>query len=204
MDIDERAVSPTIGVVLLVAIGVTIAAGVAAVSLGLTDELDGTEPEEVAEYPGTATATPTGETTNAVTSRNPTAGATDTRNVVRVAIPESGSNAAGSSLSGLDVAYPSGFDASGLTTDDVLVVGVDEDGDGTLDSELTGDLSGVRVTDDGQTVELTFGGNSGLNTGDTVVAELDGIDNPASAGEYDVTVEINDGEETAAGTVTID
>ncbi len=204
----DRALSPVIGVTILVAIVVVLAAGVGAIVLGFGEDLTSTDPDAVAatdtDAPAEATPTPAAAEQEAlVSSRNNTAGANGTRNVAVFDVSV-GSNTAGNSLNSIELDYnhTSGFVVSNDTLDAVLVAGLDTDGDDETETNLSTDLSGVTVSDNGTTVSVNFVGNYGVNENDTLVLEFNGVDNPTTAGEYTVSVTVN-GEVTRNATMEI-
>lgn len=121
---------------------------------------------------------------------------------VRVHI-EAGSNAVGNSLNRLHVAYPSSADASNVTGSDIERVGIDTDGDGVLEADAMVDLNDVSTSDDGDTLEVGFNGNHDVDAGDWIVLDVSDVRNPALAGEYNVSVDVN-GDVTKDGVLAVE
>lgn len=96
----------------------------------------------------------------------------------------------------LTAEYDEGFDLSGVTGEAVTIYVGEE-----LGSAQTATVTDVAV--DGDTVTFTLEGSITLNSAQQVVAEYGGVEMPERAGEYAVTVIIN---ETASetGTITVE
>lgn len=116
---------------------------------------------------------------------------------------EPGSPTAGNSLNQLRVEYPDGVDAGGVTGSDVERVGVDMDGDGVLEADAMVDVDGLSTSDGGSTLTVGFGGNHNLEVGDWIVLDVDDVEDPASPGEYAVSVNVN-GDVTRTGTLDVE
>ncbi len=121
---------------------------------------------------------------------------------VRVHVEE-GSDAVGNSLNQLQVTYPSSADVSNVSGSDIERIGIDSDGDGVLETDAMVDLSGLSTSNDGSTLAVTFGGNHDVEAGDWLVLDVSDVRNPASAGEYDVSVNVN-GDVTRDGVLTVE
>ncbi|PSQ20186.1 hypothetical protein BRD04_08965 [Halobacteriales archaeon QS_9_67_17] len=132
-----------------------------------------------------------GGTGDATVTAAPTdAGASATHTAVAVVGPDS----VGDSLNGFTVDYSvssSSADVSNVGQDDVVRVGIDTDGDGTIDTDVSDDLGEASVSNNGHTVKFGFGGSYSLAENDTVVVEYNDTVNPDSAGTFDVNVTIN-------------
>ena len=100
-----------------------------------------------------------------------------------------------SSMNGLEIDLSNAnSNVSDVGTEDVLTAGIDRDDDGsgtTIDESITDDLSGVDTSGGGEILTLTFGGSYSLYEGDEIVVVFDDVQNPASAGTYDVPLDIN-------------
>lgn len=119
-------------------------------------------------------------------------------------IDRGGSGTVGNSLNGITVTYESGagVDASGVSTDDVTAVGFDRDGDSGIDVSVADDLQSVSASNGGRTIKFGFVGNYNVKQGDEIVVRFAGIENPAAAGTYTTTVNVN-GDVTKTGSVTV-
>ncbi|MFC5366674.1 PGF-CTERM sorting domain-containing protein [Salinirubrum litoreum] len=118
-----------------------------------------------------------------------------------------GDDSAGS-LTGLEVDYSgSGIDLNNVSQSDIVKIGIDRDDDADgreTDENANDDLDSVSASNDGETLTIDTGGSYSIESGDEIVVVIDGLTNP-SAGEYDVTIDINpqsSGGETTA-TLTI-
>ena len=121
---------------------------------------------------------------------------------VEIAISD---NEAGNSLSNVVVDYSTGdgFDGSVVEIDeeDVETIGIDDDGDGEIDTNVT-DLKDVHYAENGTQVTFDFGGNYGVSAGDTVVVAYNDTVNP-SAGNYTVAADINTGSSVDPANATL-
>ena len=193
-----RAVSPVVGVALIVAITVVLAATVLVAVPAIGDiEM----PSFADSDGGTDDETANEVQTELIHAADGEPGEPD-YHYVRVHIEE-GSDAAGNSLNQLQVTYPSSADASNVTGSDIERVGIDTDGDGVLETDAMVDLSGLSTSNDGSTLDVTFNGNHNIDAGDWIVLDVSDVQNPASAGEYDVSVDVN-GDITKDGVLTVE
>lgn len=190
-----RAVSPVVGVALMVAITVVLAATVlvavpAVGDIEMPSFADGETDDESNEVQ-----------TELIHAADGEPGEPDDH-YVRVHIEE-GSDAVGNSLNGLHVTYPSSADASNVTGSDIERVGIDTDGDDVLETDAMVDLTGLSTSDDGSTLDVTFNGNHDIDAGDWIVLDVSDVQNPAPAGEYDVSVDVN-GDITEDGVLAVE
>lgn len=124
-------------------------------------------------------------------SANPT---TVNRSAVHTASIRVGDDDVGDSLNKFRVDYTEGAspaDVSEVGDDDVEAVGIDTDGDGTIDTNVADDLSSVSVSNDGHTLDVGFGGSYSLTEGDVVLVEFGNVTNPETSGTFDVAVSVN-------------
>lgn len=130
--------------------------------------------------------------------------AASARHKVVFPIPE-GTSLDGDSLNSVRVDYlDDSADTSGASQSDVRAAGIDDDGDGSIDTNVSADLSGVDGREGGDRLYIGFGGNHGLTGGDNVVVVFDGVANP-STGVYPASVYLNDYRELARlGTIHIE
>ncbi|QLC34276.1 DUF2808 domain-containing protein [Halarchaeum sp. CBA1220] len=125
-----------------------------------------------------------------VTPYPPYAGARSTH----VATGEVGSDDASDSLNEFRVDYAENTgatDVSEVGLSDVNAVGISTDGDRTIETNVSDDLSSVSISNDGHTLLLGFGGSYTLEQGDVVVANYSDVENPGSNGTYTAAVGIN-------------
>lgn len=174
---DWRAVSPVIGVVLLVVITVLLAGSMSFV-FAFGSDLEG---------PDLGTPTPDDDTPSGpLYALDEAANATGIEHAV---LAEANGTMDGKQLSDIKVDYGSGSADPDNVSDfaDITEVGVDTDGDDEIDVDLSGDLDGVN-TNDNSRIRVAFDTTYVLSEGDTVIVQYDGVDNPESAGEYEATV----------------
>ena len=70
---------------------------------------------------------------------------------------------------------------------DLIVVGVDTDGDGSIDTEITHDVDSWTPQNGGSALKIGFSGSAYTpSANDSIVVEFSGVDNPDTAREYDV------------------
>lgn len=118
-----------------------------------------------------------------------------------------GDSATGS-LNGFALDYTTAdatFDASDVGVEDVTTVGIDrgDDSSGTAtDVDVSDDLSGVTVSNNGGTLTVQFGGSYSLNAGDEVVVVVESVENADAAGEYTVNLDVN--PQSSGGETTAD
>jgi hypothetical protein len=119
----------------------------------------------------------------------------------------SGSDADGNSLNSLEIDVVQNSDTEGLftnaTQDELVVIGIDEDGDGVIETDLSGDIEsgsddGWKLQDDNTTLKIEFTGNYNLEAGDRILLTFNNGSTPASVGDYSVDVTVN-GEDTNEG-----
>ena len=139
--------------------------------------------------------------------RDDTAGATNVEMEVNFRI-EPGSPTIGNSLNSVEIDVGSGSPDmfSGTGQSDVVEMGVDTDGDGRIDDDIESDIDSWDVTDGGSTLTVGLGGSAYTNpqAGDTVILTVDGVDNPASPGTYDVRIQTSGDGNWQNGTITVD
>lgn len=207
---NERAVSPVVGVALAVVITLLLASMFA---VGVVEMADfGMEREQVqglTEGNGGAAADADGEgyRSELIWARDDGPDATTTH-VVNYTIA-SDSDTAGNSLNSVEIRYPdSSADVSDVDErSDVVTVGIDEDRDGELEADATSDVEccppgdGVIISDGGHTLRIELSGNYNLEAGDALLVEYAAVENPG-AGGYGVTVAVN-GDVTDSGTLDI-
>lgn len=140
----------------------------------------------------TAFATPGAAASASIDADPNTADATSTHSVVSVV----GADADSSSLNGLNVDYQStdqNGDVANVDKSDIVKVGIDRGGNDsgtTIDVDVSDDLSGVGASNNGETLEIDFGGSYNLQEGDEVVAVYEDAENPA-AGDYTIDFVVN-------------
>ncbi|MFD1597794.1 hypothetical protein [Halobellus rarus] len=111
---------------------------------------------------------------------------------LRVPVAES---IAGQTLSAVAATYPRERFVVDSASHDAITVGVDRTGDGALDEEFGSDaISGANNNDYSFTVTMDTAYE--LREGDVVVLDYPTVSNPQEAGEYDVSITLNDQQET--------
>jgi hypothetical protein len=193
---DARGVSPATGVVLLVIL-VILLASVFAVGAVELAEMDGKR-----DIAGQLQDGRTGDSgydydTGRLIWARDSAPAANTTHVVNYPIA-TGSDTAGNSLNSIVIEYPDGTAnaASVDDRDDVLLVGIDGDADGRVETDATDDVEccppddGVKLSDGGNTLTVELSGNYNLEAEDSLVVVYRHTTNPG-AGDYTVTVGVN-------------
>jgi hypothetical protein len=135
-----------------------------------------------------------------------TAGATNVQMEVQFEI-QPGSSTVGNSLNSVETDVQSGSPDmfSGTTQSDAARVGVDTDGDGTIENDIQSDINGWTVSNGGSTLTVEFTGSAYTNpqAGETIVAVVDNVDNPSSAGTYDVQIQTSGDGNWQSGNITV-
>lgn len=127
------------------------------------------------------------------------AGATGVDHTLRIKVDD---DTAGQEWTAIGGSYPRGSFALDSAQHEAVFLGVDTDGDGTVDREFDEThVSGVNNNEFSFTVSLDT--DYTLESGDVVVVRYPAVDNPSDPGEYDVEVRLND-QQTATGTVSVD
>lgn len=214
-----RGVSPVIGVVLMVVLTVLLASTFAAGMGVFSDSIEQSErqfqdttsrePVETSarESVETASGNPWGgDRGNLIRPANDQAGATDVRYRVNFTI-KSGSDTIGNSLNSIRIEVPTSTPDmfSSTSESDLERLVIDEGSDGSVDRDITDDvsISDWQISNSGSQLKIVFDGSAYTPSADeSIVMILDGVDNPESAGTYDVDAEtsgdgnIHDGEIT--------
>jgi PGF-CTERM protein len=95
---------------------------------------------------------------------------------------------------------------SDVGVEDVSAIGIDRGDDAagtTIDVNVSDDLSSVAASNNGGTLTLGLGGSYSLNQSDEVVVLVDGVVNPTSEGEYNVSLDVNPQSSGGQGTATL-
>lgn len=212
---DERAVSPVIGVVLMVVVTVVLASVFAVNFVSLTDgerqdaeTAVGQVEERLGGESGVVDADGVELRDELVFAHDETPGVTTTHEVNWDVGTGDGSAEIGNSLNQVNVAYTGGVDVSGVNASSVLVY-LNKDDDTALEVNATDDVSGVTTSGGGTALTITLSGNYDIEARDTIVVAYDGAQNPGSAGSHSTDVTINgnapgSGDETQTGSLDID
>jgi hypothetical protein len=138
-----------------------------------------------------------GDTNESVSLQDNSAGATGVTQTLRIPVSE---EIAGETLASISATYPRDRFLVDSASHEDVVIGVDASGDGALDEEFGPDaISGINNNDFSFTINLDT--DYELSAGDVVMLDYPAIDNPDEAGEYEVTVALNEGPEQ---TVTVE
>ena len=120
-----------------------------------------------------------------------------------------GSGLVGNSLSAVTVDYApeSGVDLSNVSAENVGVF-VDRDTDIEPDFDVTDDVNGLSVSDNGTTLTITFDGNYDIEAEDYILLTYDPVAQGPTPGEYPVIVGLNGNgsdavDETRTGQLTL-
>jgi flagellin-like protein len=206
----RRAISPVLGVLLMVALTLVLASVFASGALtageGLGEKRDQFD-ETVARTPvSTATGNPwAGDRGDLIRPANTQAGATDVEYRVNFTI-EPGSDTIGNSLNSVYIEVTTGSPPMFANTarEDLQRVVVDEGSDGTVDQVITGDVNGWTVQNGGTALKIEFTGAAYTpQADDSIVVEFDGVDNPDTAGSYDLRAQTSGDGNWHTGTISI-
>jgi FlaG/FlaF family flagellin (archaellin) len=187
----RRAISPIIGVVLMVILTVLIASVLATGIISMGDELDTSSFENA-----TGEQSSSGEDLNPwsgssgdlVRVSDKSAGATNVSYRINFTI-QSGSNTIGNSLNSVELEVTTGTPNmfSGTGEANLKQVIVDQNSDGTIDQQISSDVNGWNVQNGGSKLKITFTGSAyTANADDSVIVIFDGVTNPTSPGVYDL------------------
>lgn len=200
----DRAVSPVIGVVLMVVLTLLLASSLTFLfSVDMEGEMaddivEGDVEDDEAADEGTESEDEL--RSDLVVAENETPGATGVVHSSVVGVE----GAAETTLDEITVDYPkSAVDLETQSHDEILTLGVDTDADGTIERTFdSSDVSGVNTNDDDSVLTVTLDTGYTLSDGDRVKIRYGGADNPDAAGEYDVSVTIN-GAQSESGTLRV-
>jgi flagellin-like protein len=210
----RRGVSPVLGVVLMVVLTVLLASVFAAGLGALGRSVEQNERQlqrtlaDAGEGVATASGNPWGgERGDLIRPSNNQAGATDVRYRINFTI-RSGSDTIGNSLNSIRLEVPSSspdmFSNTSQSDLDRLVV--DEGSDGTVDRDITSNVTVDQwnVNNGGSELKIGFSGSAYTpSANESIVMILDGVDNPNSAGTYDMEAETSGDGNIHNGNVTI-
>ena len=144
-------------------------------------------------FAGTAAAA---ANVDSITADPATVGDTSTHTVKGIA---PSSNEDSSSLNGIVIDYSVGSapaSVNNVGSGDVTVLK-----NGT---DITSDVDGVSASNNGETLTISLGGNTQLQTGDNVTVVAQNVENPGSSGDFDVDVDLNpqSTNDPVTGTIT--
>ncbi|MGZ0745811.1 hypothetical protein [Haloparvum sp. AD34] len=100
----------------------------------------------------------------------------------------------GQSLQDIDVDYNSAqipASVENVDESDVSKVGIDNNGDGAIDIDLSGTITNIEYNNDFHTITFIFDESYELNQSDAVVIAYQDVTNPDEPGEYQTQVSIN-------------
>lgn len=141
---------------------------------------------------GALTGSDQPDSDNGVTIENNSPGATNVTQAVSVEVDDT---AAGQELTEVGATYPREDFVVRAAQHDQIVLGVDSDGDGSLEHAFNEThISGVN--NNAYSFDVTLDTGYTLESGDVVMIQYPGIDNPTEPGEYTVEVRLNDGQST--------
>lgn len=118
----------------------------------------------------------------------------------------SGSDTIGNSLNSVYVEVTDGSPDvfSNTELSDLDRVEIDENSDGSIDDEITEDVDGWQVENDGSSLKIGFGGSAYTpGEGDSIIVVFGGAKNPESTGTYDLRAETSGDGNWHYGTVNI-
>jgi len=176
-------------VALTLVLAAVFASGALTAGDGLGDKRDQFD-ESIGRTPvSTAAGNPWGgDRGDLIRPANNQAGATDVEYRVNFTIAPD-SNTIGNSLNSVYIEVTTGSPPMFADTvrEDLQRVVVDEGSDGTIDREITADVNGWTVQNGGTALKIEFTGAAYTpQADDSIIVEFDGVDNPDTAGSYDL------------------
>lgn len=171
------------------------------------EEID--ESEEALEGIGPETVTGnqwSGSLSDLVQLSDNEAGASGVRVRINFTV-EPGSDTDGNSLNSVEVDVQTGSPDmfSGTGQADLERAVVDTDGDGTAETDIESDLNGWQVSNGGSTAKIEFSGSVyTADEGDSIIIVFGNVDNPPTAGTYDVRVQTSGDGNWQSGTITVE
>jgi len=167
------------------------------------DNLD--EPARQFDDATTASANPwSGSQGDIIRSSDTRAGATDVTYRVNFTI-EPGSDTVGNSLNSIYLEVTTGAPDMFSNTDqsDIVKVVIDENSDGSIDQDITSGVDGWNVLNGGTALKIEAVGDYTASESDSIIVVFDGVDNPQTAGNYDLRAETSGDGNWHYGTITI-
>lgn len=193
-------------VALTLVLAAVFASGVLIAGEGLGDKRDQFDEAAGRTPVSTATGNPwAGDRGNLIRPASNQAGATDVKYRVNFTI-EPDSNTIGNSLNSVYIEVTTGSPSMFVNTaqGDLQRVVVDKSSDGTVDQEITGDVNGWTVENGGTALKVEFTGSAYTpQAGDSIIVEFDGVDNPDTAGSYDLRAQTSGDGNWHTGTISI-
>lgn len=112
------------------------------------------------------------------------------------------------SWNGLTISYQStsqNGDVKDVGEDDIVKIGIDREGDSpgtTIDVDVADDVSGVGASNNGESLEISLGGDYNLQEDDEVVVVYEDALNP-SAGEHTIEFTVNPQSDGTVSSATL-
>lgn len=197
----HRGVAPVIGVMMMVLMTLVLASVFAAGALSLA-ETQNTRQWATETMAGNPLS---GSPGDLVRISDTTAGATDVTYRMNFSI-EPGSDTIGNSLNSIymEVTTGSPDTFSSTAQSDLVRVVIDKGSDGTIDREITSDVTGWQVQNGGSALKIEFSGSAYTpEANDSVIATFEGATNPDTAGTYDLRAQTSGDGNWHYGTITI-
>lgn len=201
----ERAVSPAIGTLLVVAVTLLVASTITASLMMVDDDLQ-SHREEFDQIDGAINDdTPwIGSPSSVVQQSDNTAGATDVRYRINFVFdPNTEGDSAQLRTVVLEVTTDSPDMFSNTGEAQLEYAFIDENGDNQPEKYVTSDVTDWNSNDDGTQMEIEFDGSYTLEDGDSVIVVFGGVDNPTEPGVYELRSKTNGAVAWETGSVTI-
>jgi hypothetical protein len=80
---------------------------------------------------------------------------------------------------------------------------IDENSDGSIDQDITSGVDGWNVLNGGTALKIEAVGDYTASESDSIIVVFDGVDNPQTAGNYDLRAETSGDGNWHYGTITI-
>ncbi len=204
---NNRAISPVVGIALLLSILLILVAVISVGLVGFGNKLSA-EPFErvVADESDSAEAKPPYKYDDNITAVDTGAGTT-TEHVVTLNIT---GDTIGNSLNQVTIDYTNGQTdisdtAAGNNLSALRTIGIDTDRDGAINKDAMGDVeqNDFNAENDGAKLVIELSGNYNLNENDKLVIIYGKVANPSSIGVYTADINLN-GDRVYDGAISID
>jgi sorbitol-specific phosphotransferase system component IIA len=191
----RRALSPVIGVAMMIVLVVLLSSAITGLVLTFDDSI------EVSEFEEMETGDPW-EDDPLLGPEDPTAGATDVR--YRAYFEIDNLSTEDDSLTDVRIHVNTSEDMfSGTDQSDLETFEIESTNGSTV--EISDDVDSWEIEADGSEIEIEIDSSENRSVGDIehIVIVFDGVDNPVTPGTYDVVVDLNDGGDVQRGEVVI-
>lgn len=202
----DRAISPVVGTALLLGILLLLVGLISVGLLGFGTDLSTDPVDRVVEgQPESSNVEAPYSYGDNITSVDDEAGTT-TEHIVTLTVT---GNAVGNSLNQVTIDYTGdqtdvSETAAGSDLAHLLVIGIDTDGDGQIETDTIDDVeqSDFGAKNDGSKLVIELTGNYDLNADDKLVIVYEQVANPSAAGTHTAEINLN-GDRVYNGTLSL-